>query len=229
MRQITVIHPSRGRAELARKAHDAWKKAANQPFVYFLAIEPDQQNDYGFHFWNMPAKVNDSHTAIESINMAAAQIDFDILVVMSDDFECRQGWDDLIREAVGDRSDFLLKTYDGEQKWIITLPIMDRVYYQRYGYVYYPGYQHLFCDTELAAVGDYTGKTIYRLDIVFNHNQKLRGEDGKDAVQAKNDSSWNQGKKLFLERYAKNFEVEKLFEISHAPSLNWIKENHCRV
>lgn len=226
MRNITVIHPSRGRAEMAARAYEEWRSKARQPFNYVLSIEPDQVHAYSAHFDIKHMRSGDNKTAVEAINNAAAKLpDFDILVVMSDDFHCPDGWDDLIREAVGNSTDFVLKTWDGIQRWIVTLPIMDRAFYQRYGYVYYPGYRHMFCDTELTCVAEYTGRLIKRLDLTFIHDV---ASTGNDATNARNNASWAQGEALFLERHRINFGIEKLHEISDAGYRAWIrsKTNH---
>lgn len=220
MRKITVIHPSRGRASLAYKAYSEWKSKANNWFGYVLSIEPDQEADYRRYFTKEKILVSQNKTAIEAINTAAGKIEFDILVVMSDDFSCQQGWDDKIRQAVGDKNNFVLKTFDGTQGWIVTLPIMDRAYYNSYGYVYYPEYKHLFCDTELTTVAEYTGKLITRNDLVFPHNTHVTGND---HINNKNNSTWQQGEDLYLKRYRSNFGVMKQKEISSMAHLNWIK------
>ena len=97
---------------------------------------------------------------------------------------------------------------------------MDFAFYQQQGYVYYPGYRHMFCDTELTCVAEYRGRLIKRLDLTFTHDVQ---STGNDATNARNNASWDQGKALFLERYRMHFGVEKLHEISDAGSLGWIK------
>lgn len=228
MRHITVIHPSRGRAELcSRTFKDTLRKSAdNENYFrhtsYYVCIEEDQQQEYLKHV--RKTWVFNSNTAIEAINICAKEyFKDDILVVMSDDFVLPKGWDTMIREAVGDKTDFVLKTFDTTQKWICTLPIMDKVYYDRFGYVYNPSYQHMFADTELTHVAELLGKLIVRNDIVFPHRTEVTGND---AINKKNNGTWTQGEALYLERVKQNFGLpEELRKpVSYKPHQQWINQ-----
>ena len=109
--------------------------------------------------------------------------------------------------AVKGKEDFLLKTDDGLQKTLVTLPIMDRKYYERFGYVYHPDYSHMFADQELTAVAIMTGKYV-KLPLLFEHLHYSTGKTPKDVINSKNDSTWQQGERLFNERLKSNFGIE---------------------
>lgn len=217
---ITIIHPSRGRAKQAFDTYNKWIESAKGVVYYYVSIEPDQWSDYTNYFDSEMLIVNNNTNAIEAINNAAKQLDFKLLVIVSDDFDCFNHWDDKVLNAVKHKSNYILKTYDGLQKWIVTLPIMDREYYNSFGYVYYPEYVHLFCDTELTTVAEYTDRLIIRNDIVFRHKTL------NDAQHKGTDSTWKQGEKLYLERFKINFGVEKKKEISDINHLRWLQK-HC--
>jgi hypothetical protein len=231
MRHITVIHPSRGRAELCKSAAINCMRNANDwdNCTYLYSIEPDQERDYLIMPMETISIVSRNDSAISAINVAASYIInqghgkwFDIILVMSDDFELPIGWDTMIREAVGDKTDFVLKTFDGIQKWIVTLPIMDKAFYERFNYVYYPGYKHMFCDTELTTVAEYLDRLIIRNDILFPHKTEVTGND---AINKKNNATWDQGEKLYLQRYKRDFDLPKELikkRISHKPHQQWI-------
>lgn len=238
MRHITVIHPSRGRAGLCYKsANSIISSADNRGHLnYVFCIEFDQVKDYC-------TLINDllethaiasnsgyvpghSNNAIEAINSPVEIYNdwrTDIIIVVSDDFVLPKGWDTMIREAVVDKTDFVLKTFDTTQKWICTLPIMDRVYYDRFGYVYNPGYKHMFADTELTHVAELFGKLIVRNDIVFPHRTEVTGND---AINKKNNSTWEQGEALYLQRVKENFGLpEELRKpVSYKPHQQWINQ-----
>lgn len=216
---ITVIHPSRGRAEQAYLTWEKFNRLAKGNINYYLSIEPDQKEAYLKYFPENVLFVHQNSTAIEAINNTASKIDFELLVVVSDDFDCFSDWDFKVKQAVKGKENFVLKTFDGLQKWIVTLPIMDKAYYDSFGYVYYPGYSHLFCDTELTTVAEYTDRLIIRNDIVFNHKTI------NDAQHKGTDSTWKQGEKLYLERFKINFGVEKKKEISCPNHLRWLQRH----
>jgi hypothetical protein len=213
--RISIIHPSRGRPEQAIKTFRKWYYLAEDRYhglEYILSVDyddPCQQEYYNLLSQNKEAVtllILQNESAIDAINNAAKRCTGDIIIIVSDDFDCIGDWDNLLRKELEGKSDFVLKTKDGIQKTLVTLPIMDRVYYERYGYVYHPDYKHLFCDQELTAVAEMTGKLIYS-DLVFLHNHYTTGKTQMDAINEKNDLTWNQGQALFNERLKSNFEI----------------------
>lgn len=210
--QYSIIHPSRSRPEQAEATIKLWLENAKDKsnIEYLLSVD---HNDKDLKRYKAVAERNGIKThiamnlsAIEAINRAARKAQGNIFIVVSDDFLCEEGWDEkLIKELEG-KEDFIVKTQDGIQDWIITLPILDRKYYERFGYVYYPGYQHLFCDTEMTAVADLTGRKITS-QLLFEHQHYSTGKTKKDAINAKNDATWGQGKKLYNNRKKINFGI----------------------
>lgn len=151
--------------------------------------------------------INDSGTAISAINNAAKIAKGDYLVVISDDFELFWGWDAELWKSMQGKSDFCAKTIDGHQDWIITLPIMDRKYYERFGYVYHPDYKHMFADLEMTCVAWMLDKYI-KLPIEFKHNHYRALGQSPDGTNIRNNSTWRQGQNLFRDRMKNNFGIE---------------------
>lgn len=139
-------------------------------------------------------------------NEAAAMSNANLLIAISDDFDCPEHWDTLLLTALEGKTDYIVKTQDGLQPFIITLPIMDRAYYNRFGYIYHPDYNHMYGDEELAEVGKMLNRTIVLPDY-FRHNHYSTGINPKDEVNAKNDSFMMIDKETFLRRKAVNFDV----------------------
>lgn len=222
---ISLIHPSRSRPKDAFAAANKWIEKAGCKVEYILSCDTDDPlgYQYGAYFSGKDAIVNNNRSAIDAINNAAKVATGDIFIQMADDFDCPDNWALQIIEATKGKTDWILKTQDGIQKWIITLPIMDRRYYERFGYIYYPEYQHMFCDTEMSCVADLTGRKIIS-NISFPHNHYSTGKRPKDAISEKADATWAQGEKLFLERYKKNFGlIDPPGRITSQEYLNWIK------
>lgn len=222
MRNITLIHPSRGRAELAGQAMRKWLSKCKHPnnVNYWLSLEADQLPVYRKYFDGENMLVGVNSNAVEAINNAAKSVKFDIVVVMSDDFDCPLHWDEILLNAIGERTNFVLKTFDTTQHWIVTLPIMDNEYYQQFGYIYYPNFKHMFCDTWLTHVADLEKRLIVRNDIVFPH---ITSVTNNDSINAKNNATWNEGEALYLDlvkkSYPNNFQLNK-----HAKGhITWLK------
>lgn len=220
---ISIIHPSRGRPEQALKTAQKWIELAGCPIEWWLSLDEDDRD----HYENIPDNtlflVNKNRSAIDAINNAAIVSRGDILIQIADDFDCPPDWGKQIIETTKGKTDWILKTPDGIQPWIITLPIMDRAYYNRFGYIYHPGYRHMFCDTEMSCVADLTGRRI-TANIPFKHNHYSVGGAVKDAISERADKTWEQGEKLFLSRYRQNFGlIDTPGRIQDQGMLNWIK------
>jgi glycosyltransferase involved in cell wall biosynthesis len=227
--KISLIHPSRGRANRAFDTYLNWtSKLGNAEIEYILSIDTTDKEEYlyklNFTDANVNIIVNDNSNAVQAINAGASRSTGDILIVVSDDFDCPNKWDQLIWEATNGKKDWILKTDDGIQKWIITIPIMDREYYNRFNYMYYPGYEHMFCDTEITCVADLIGRKL-EANITFPHLHYTTGKSKKDYVSEKADKTWERGEKLFLERYKNRFQLKDIAgKITSEEYLNWINK-----
>lgn len=210
MPQFSLIHASKGRPYQAAAAAKSWLTTAKNrsDIEYILSIDVDDIQANKEAYSNIHADTllcYDNKSAIEAFNRAAKVAKGRILIVISDDFnQAPFHWDEYLSKQLSDKSDFVVKTDDGAQPWIITLPIMDNVYYKRFGYIYNPIYKHMFCDTEMTHVADLLGKKI-KLPIRFIHNHYTTGRTQKDYINEKNDSTWTQGEAEYLKGVMCNF------------------------
>lgn len=226
--KISLIHPSRQRPQLAHKASLHWLSRVweDDNVEYILSVDSSDPalEEYQKLFEPQYLLISDNTSAIEAINTAAKKATGDLFVVMSDDFECPPYWDRELLKYLKDERDFLVKTDDGCQPWIITLPIMDRKYYNRFNYVYNSNYSHMFADTEMSHVGNLLGRVI-TLPLRFPHlHYTQKTGYPKDAVNQKNDNTWDQGEKVYLERFKVNFGLKDTQRIQlPAHHIQWFK------
>lgn len=210
--KFSLIHPTRNRPKMAYDTFCEWVEKADDlnNFEYILSVDLDDVSLIDYGKWQTPDNffvlANTNKTAIEAINFAAFHAKNEVFIVLSDDFSCPAHWDTLLLKELEGKSDFCAKTDDGLQPILITMPIMDRIYYQRYGYIYHPDYLHMHCDQELTAVALMTGKYI-KLDLKFLHLHYSTGKTLKDEVNVKNDSTWGQGQRLFDKHLENNFGI----------------------
>lgn len=208
--KISLIHPSRERPVIAIQAANKWLySAANRRDIeYIVSVDEDDPRLGLYEVSSFPGSrilVSKNKSAIEAINIAAQKATGDLFVVMSDDFDCPLHWDKLLLEALAGKVDFVVKTDDGCQEWIITLPIMDRKYYERFAYIYNPKYRHMFCDTEMTHVADLLDRKI-TLPIKFPHlHYTQQGGIPYDKVSEKNNNTWFEGEAAYLEGVRNNF------------------------
>lgn len=211
--RISIIHPSRGRPQQAFETATRWIGNSESAFEYILSLDNDDPklNEYkklfdeDHNIYQLAIGFN-NQSAINAINFGAELATGDLLIVISDDMDCFPGWDTALLNELSGKSDFVLKTRDGIQKTLVTLPIVDRTFYNRYGYIYFDGYSHMCADQELTAVAIMTGKLLYS-DLLFEHRHYITGKTQRDSINEKNDATYTQGQKIFDERLKNNFGI----------------------
>lgn len=221
---ISILHPSRGRPEKSVETFKKWMShsRSNNEVEFILSLDEDEPTDHPYiksskyitlynaamftHGHPYKTVVSKNRSAVDAINNAARVSTGDVLIVVSDDTEPCNAWIEYIYHEANGKTDWIMKTQDGIQPWIITMPVMDRAYYSRFSYIYHPDYLHMFCDTELSCVADITGRKI-KSNLMFPHKHYSVTKEQPDEINKKADSTWAQGEKLFLERYKRNFDL----------------------
>jgi len=227
---ISILHPSRGRPEKSVLCLKNWFDGVLANDVEWIVsldrndTELDKYKElyklyYGRH---VTLIINDNRSAVDAINNAAKKSTGDILIVVSDDTEPCKFWADEINKHYRGRVDWILKTQDGIQPYIITMPVMDRVYYNRTGYIYYPTFDHMFCDTYLTCVADITGRKITS-NLLFPH----KNDSIKDDLRKRTDSTWKQGEDLFI-KLMKEFSPEERARITDSGMKSWLRNKGVR-
>jgi|SRR5690242_3042689 len=211
---ISIIHPSRMRPQQAFETATRWIERAGCPVEYILSIDEDDpcKSEYLSHHHRIQrfiTKVDANKTAVQAINSGAKEAKGDVFIVISDDFDCPKNWGLQIRILTHERTDWIMKTPDGIQDWLITLPIMDRQYYNRFLYIYHPDYKHGFCDTEMTCVGELTGRLML-CDIPFSHKHYSVTGQKPDEVAIRADSYFEQGRATFIARKKNNFYLTEI-------------------
>lgn len=220
---VTIIHPSRSRPKIAYETALRWIERIGLPeteFEYILSLDNDDPElwNYKNHFpcLNFTIFRGDNRSAIDAINFPAKfysayrgqeENSKDFLIVISDDFDCPEDWGRALKKSICNDLDRVYKTEDGIQDWIITLPIMGWDYYKRFGYVYHPSYSHMFADTELTCVAEMTvgWSQLLGAPVTFKH---LCESIPKDDLNKRNDSTFEEGRKNFIERKKRNFDLK---------------------
>jgi hypothetical protein len=217
--RISVIHPSKGRPEMCFNTAEKWIKTADNHVQYIISLDKNDTSNYVISSHVIPLK-SDNRSAIDAINKAAKIAYGDILIVVSDDTDCPPHWDTFLLKHLKGKSDFCAKVDDGLQPTLVTMPIVDRIFYERYGYIYHPDYLHMHCDQELTSVAIMTGKYI-KLPLSFPHLHYTSGATPYDAVYAKNNATWVQGETLFNERLKTNFGLNESEIVKPYSEIQW--------
>ncbi len=153
-----------------------------------------------------------SKNKIDAINRDLSLApDFDIIINMSDDMLfVEEGFDLEIIKDFGNDLDQLLHYNDGNQKSnCMTMSIMGKAYFDRFGYIYHPSYISLWCDMEAKEAGELLGKHKYMGDekILFKHFHPSFGLCQYDAQYraTENIEVWNKDEETYKIRKQNNF------------------------
>lgn len=181
--KILYKFATHGRPTLFKRGVDCiLNLSASSNFVILATIDEDDKTMVGptgyednryVEVVRYPGRV----TKIQNINRGVELVkDWDILVGMSDDMLFLvEGFDDIIRKSF-DNLDQCLHFPDGNRKDLLTLPVLGRTYYERFGYIYHPDYISLWCDNEQMRVAQILGKYKF-VDVNIVHH--LHVEWGK--------------------------------------------------
>jgi hypothetical protein len=155
--------------------------------------------------------IGTNSNVVQALNRGAAISEGDILIYLSDDFECPANWDIVIQRAIGDKDDWVLHVHDGIQDRTATISILSRAYYKRHGRIYHPEYHSMFVDNDFTEEAKAEGKLIRRMDLMFKHNHYSRGGVPYDETYARENSpeAWAKGEAIFKRRVAAGFGVQK--------------------
>ncbi len=147
-------------------------------------------------------------------NAAAAASEGKVLIAVSDDFVPPPDWDSAL--LAGDMpqgwvdGEFAVHVEDGYVHNLMVIPVITRKRYNRYGYLYYPKYQSMFCDTELTEVAYRDGVVIDAKHLLFEHMHPDCGKRARDESDLQHASveRWNTGEMLFKFRKARGFPLD---------------------
>lgn len=194
-------------------AMQAFLRNASNPgnVEYILAINEDQSLSLSapdLRGWARYALVQKAVTGPDSGYNAAAKISRgNILMTIADDYFPPAAWDAQIHQAIGDTTQEVVLDVDNSDGSTRLLPfsILTRPYYERYGYIFYPGYHGLFGDYEFTEQVRRDDVVRAARHIVFEHRHADRGLAPMDEIYARQKDHFEEGRRLFKKRKAQKF------------------------
>lgn len=221
MALISLIHPSRGRAEKATHNYNEWIDKAGCVVEHVLSV--DTSDDHLSYFrLHKPYSAkpegsysrlyaNDNKSVVEATNNAAKESKGDILLYLSDDFKCFPNWGQaVIKEFEGVTEPMLIKVDDCLQPFhvpVLTIPIMNRALYERLGYFFHPDFKSMFCDEHLYWVAKKLGALKMCPHLKFEHQHVSVGKAQDDETYRRSAANWEQGKAMFAKHKKLGFPV----------------------
>ena len=200
--KLLVKYPTRGRpkkffAVLSR--YYSLLKGENFEFVVSCDTDDETMNnpevrDRLAGFPKLRVSFSDNQNKIQACNADLDGADFDVLLLASDDMiPLVRGYDLIIKEKMAAHFpdlDGVLWFFDGVRKELDTLSILGKKYYERFGYIYYPGYQTWYCDNEFTAVAQALDKLAKFDQVIIYHQHPGAAPEGPKVVNERFDETF---------------------------------------
>jgi len=214
--RILFKFATRSRPTLFKRAMESIiSNCESDNYVILVSIDKDDKSmDVEFDYENTMIVCKSSESKIHAINRDFEFVsDWDILVNMSDDMVfTKKGFDNIIRQEFWAtvktmNLDWCLHFPDGNRKDLITMAVMGREYYDRFGYVYHPDYKSLYCDDEMTAVAKQLCKYKYVDEQIVQHLHPAYGKAKFDKQYQHTESFNIVDRQTFERRKANNFDL----------------------
>jgi hypothetical protein len=137
---------------------------------------------------------------------------WDILINMSDDFVfLKPGFDVQIIQDItnyfSDLDGFVHYPDGAVNSKLATMSIMGRKYFDRFGYIYHPDYESVYCDQEAMEVAKKLGKYKFINNQLFEHRHPRWKKAEWDEQYRKTEDAkvYAKDRETFMRRKANNF------------------------
>jgi hypothetical protein len=161
---------------------------------------------------NVTVRFGDNSSKISAINGDLCGVNFDVILLASDDMvPLVKGFDTIIKNKMRETypdTDGVLWFNDGYQgNKLNTLCILGKKYYNRFNYIYHPDYVSVWCDNEFMDVANLLGKQTYFDDVIIRHEHPDWGFGGRDDIHTLNSKHESHDRGVYNNRKVKNFGI----------------------
>lgn len=215
MALISLLHPSRSRPQKSFETTQRWIMKAGCETELIVSIDSNDpyKNEYLNKYGDTECTVicQDNKSVVEATNRAAKEAKGDVLLYLSDDFECFDWWGlDILKEFYKENRPLLLKVDDCLQDFhvkVLTIPIMNRMLYEKLEYFWNPQYLSMFVDEDLWWTCHLIGAMKFAKHLKFEHRHTCVGKAPNDETYRRSAANWDQGKAVFAQRKAQGFRI----------------------
>jgi len=228
MHRLVVKFPTRGRPEKFKEVFSRYLSmlSGKHATTFIISMDEDDEsmNNPEIRQWLETRQTNtdirfffgQSKSKVEAVNADLKNVDGDVLLLASDDmYPVIIGYDDIIFHCFAQafpNFDGAIKFWDGFRRPelpLMTLAVLGFPLYRKFGYIYHPAYQSVYCDDEQTQACLMTGR-LAKVDIcIIRH---IWTPEPFDPLHARNESRaiYARDEAVFETRKAKNFFAEAL-------------------
>jgi len=202
---ISLIHPSRGRAKQACDQFQNWfdKSSGEVSVEHILSIDTDEPQAKEYLELFPHSRIIQENTpegyVVGATNVAAKHAHGDILIYLSDDFDCPKNWDLLVVERLQGKTLTALHVEDDYSNFrnLFTIPIITRDLYDKWGFFWHPDFKSMFCDNFMWEQVKREGTILKAKDLVFRHHHHDLKRAEKDETYQRSGAQYAEGRKVF--------------------------------
>ena len=159
---------------------------------------------------NIELYFNDNKSKIEAVNANMNNVEFDIVLLASDDMvPVVEGFDTIIKNKMLEHypdTDGVLWFNDGYQgNKLNTLCILGKKYYDRFNYIYNPEYKSVWSDNEFMDVANILNKQTYFNEVIIRHEHPDWGFGKNDLIHQENIKNESSDRAIYNKRKLINF------------------------
>jgi hypothetical protein len=97
--------------------------------------------------------------------------------------------------------------YIPDETYGSTFVIVNKKYYDRFGYIYQPEYKSVWCDNEFMEIGNLLGKQVYIDNVIIKHEHPDWGYGKRDFIHTTNLNNLSHDESLYRRRKENNFYI----------------------
>jgi hypothetical protein len=222
MIDLLIKYPTRERPEIFKKIITDYisKLSGKRSVKFIISLDSNDRSCNNQEFINFLESLKnrvtleyffgESKNKIDACNRDVPTEDWRVCILVSDDMVPKKhGFDDIIlsdMEKYYPDLDGALNYNTHREAFknrTMVLSIVGKKYYDRFGYIYYPGYKSIYCDNEQTEVAIKLNKLVDIDNTIISHDWSSI----KDDLRKKTESGEfrNYDSSLYEERKNKNF------------------------
>ena len=204
--KISLVHATRGRPIEAVQCMTLWLSRAKHPerIEHIFAVDSDDEKaEVLKRFRSVIQKENGF--SVGAWNLGAQKASGDIIIQLSDDWECPPQWDEMVESRLDISKPQVLRISDGYRKdELLCMAILTKKYYEQNG-LFNPRFKNVYSDTDFTFRAAKNEAIVDARDIAIVHHHPFFEERPLDATyQRGNDpAEYERAKGIFEELHAK--------------------------